>query len=41
MCDLWEAVVFACAMENLPDGRCDHCMPDCQSVTYTEVGGDA
>ena len=37
MCDPWDALKFVHYMENVPDGKCNHCMPDCQSLTYTEV----
>ena len=38
MCDPWDAMKFVNFSENVPDGRCDHCLPDCESLTYTEVG---
>ena len=37
MCDPWDALVFVSKMENVPDGKCDDCVPDCESLTYTEV----
>ena len=38
MCNPWETREFTNHTENIPDGTCDHCYPDCTSTLYdTEV----
>ena len=37
MCDPWDALRFVHFMENVPDSECNHCKPDCNVTTYTEV----
>merc|ERR1719210_2968267 len=34
ICDPWEARKFRNLMENIPDGQCDKCLPDCSTTLY-------
>ena len=34
MCDPWEAKEFLDHADKIPDGTCDHCLPDCTATIY-------
>lgn len=34
LCDPWETKNFSQHLEFVPDGHCDHCLPDCISTIY-------